>query len=271
MLHEELLQRESTGEFIRIGMSGAGWMGSGFVTQVSRVPGMKVVVLADNDTHRAHEVFIKTGLDSGMIVETDKPEKAEDAIRKGKCVVTPDYTLAAKLDQVDIITDVTPSPLTGAETAYAGIINGKDVVLINIEADVTAGRMLKKLAEEKGVLYSVASGDEPSCLMELWDFVNSLGYEPIVIGKGKNNPLQHDATPDSVAESAGRAKKDPFQVASYVDGTKTMFEMACAANATGCKPMKRGMVGPVADIKSVSQLFALEADGGITTAPYSED
>jgi predicted homoserine dehydrogenase-like protein len=271
MLYEELLRLESKGRRIIIGMSGAGWMGSGFVTQVSHVPGMKIAVLADTDTVRAREVFIKTGIDSGMIIETDKPGKAEDAVRGGKCVVTADYSLASKLEVIDIITDATPSPLTGAESAYAGIQEGKDVVLINIEADVTVGRILKKLAEKNGVLYSVSSGDEPGCLMELWDFVNSLGYEPIVIGKGKNNPLQTEATPDTVAESARRAGKDPFQVASYVDGTKTMFEMACAANATGCLPMKRGMKGPEADTETVSQIFALEADGGISTASHSVD
>jgi predicted homoserine dehydrogenase-like protein len=107
--------------------------------------------------------------------------------------------------------------------------------------------------------------------MELWDFVNTLGYEPVVIGKGKNNPLQPDANPDTVARSAERDDKDPYQVASYVDGTKTMFEMTCAANATGCLPMRRGMYGPEAGLDDVSQVFALKVDGGITPAPYTVD
>jgi predicted homoserine dehydrogenase-like protein len=101
--------------------------------------------------------------------------------------------------------------------------------------------------------------------------VTTLGYEPIVIGKGKNNPLKTSANPDTVAESAQKAGKDPFQVASYVDGTKTMFEMTCAANATGCRPMKRGMHGPEATLETVSQVFALEEDGGLTRQPRSVD
>ena len=100
--------------------------------------------------------------------------------------------------------------------------------------------------------------------MELYNFVTSLGYEVVVIGKGKNNPLNPAATPDMVAESAQRSDKDPYQVASYVDGTKTMFEMTCTANATGCLPMRRGMIGPEATIENVSQLFALQEDGGLT-------
>jgi predicted homoserine dehydrogenase-like protein len=103
--------------------------------------------------------------------------------------------------------------------------------------------------------------------MELYDFVQSLGWEPIVIGKGKNNPLNTAATPDTVAESARKADKDPFQVASYVDGTKTMFEMTCAANATGFRPMQRGMTGPAATLETVSDIFALKEDGGQTPFP----
>jgi predicted homoserine dehydrogenase-like protein len=74
-----------------------------------------------------------------------------------------------------------------------------------------------------------------------------------------------------VADSATKTGKDPYQVASYVDGTKTMFEMTCAANATGCLPMQRGMMGPEATLETVSQVFALAEDGGLTRFPGAID
>ena len=212
MIYDDLLKLESEGKPLRIGVSGAGWMGSGFVAATSHVPGMNVAVLADRDTGRACEALQRHGVQKDDIVETNQAVRADDAIKKGKTVVTGDHTFAARLEHVDVVTDVTPSPATGAETALAGIKGGKDVVLVNIEADVTVGRILNKLARDAGVLYSVSSGDEPGCLMELWDFVKSLGYEPVVIGKGKNNPLNPEATPDTVRESAERDDKDPFQV-----------------------------------------------------------
>ena len=46
MLQQELLKRESQNKPIKVGASGAGWMGGGFVTQVTHVPGMTVNVLA---------------------------------------------------------------------------------------------------------------------------------------------------------------------------------------------------------------------------------
>jgi len=271
MIHEELSKLEEEGKPIRVGVSGAGWIGSGFVAQVAHIRGMHVPVLADLDVAAARQAFLAIGLTDDDLVETEHPGVAEDALRRGKFVITASYTLAAQLDSIDIVADVTPSPASGAETAYACIQNGKDIVLVNIEADVTVGRILSKKAREAGVLYTVSSGDEPGCLMELWDFVTTLGYEPVVIGKGKNNLLNPSATPDLVAESARKSNKDPYQVASYVDGTKTMFEMTCAANATGCLPMQRGMKGPEATLENVSQIFALETDGGISTRLNSVD
>jgi predicted homoserine dehydrogenase-like protein len=47
--------------------------------------------------------------------------------------------------------------------------------------------------------------------------------------------------------------------------------MSCAANATGCLPMQRGMVGPEATQETVTQVFALEEDGGITKFPGAVD
>ncbi len=267
MLYDRLVTLQHQSRPIRIGAHGAGWMGSGFVTAVGHVPGMEVAVLADANVAAARQAFVAAGIVSEQIVETDHPGRAEDAIRTGKRVVTADLTLAAGVAAIDIVTDVTPSPASGAEVAYAGIRGGKDVVLVNIEADVTVGRTLKKMAAEAGVLYSVSSGDEPGCLMELWDDVRLLGFEPVVIGKGKNNPLDPTATPDTVAEAAAKAGKDAYQTASYVDGTKTMFEMACAANATGCVPIRRGMTGPEATPDTITGLFRLQEDGG--TVPFA--
>lgn len=271
MLFEVLEKLESEGRPIRVGVSGAGWIGSGFVQQCNYVKGMDVNLIADEDLASARDTFLKAGISKGQIVEAHNAGSAMDALRSGKKVITGSYQLASQLDDLDIVCDITPSPAIGAETALSCIENGKDIVMVNIEADVTVGAILKQKAKEAGVLYTVSSGDEPGCLMALYDFAKTLGLEPIVIGKGKNNPLDPQANPDTVAESAAKADKDPFQVASYVDGTKTMFEMTCAANAVGAKPIRRGMIGPKSNLETVSQIFALEEDGGLTRHPNSVD
>jgi len=267
MLRHELLRRQAEGRPIRVGASGIEWMGSGFVTAMSVVPGMELVVLANADVGEAIRAYESTGVPRSSIIIAEAPEPAMDALRAGKRVVTPNLALLPIIEAVDIVADSTYSPAIGAELAYHCIQAGKDIVLINIEADVTVGRILKKLAADAGVLYTVSSGDEPGCLMELVDFVTCLGYELIAAGKGKNNPLDPSATPETVAESARKANKDPYQVASYVDGTKTMFEMTCAANALGLVPIRPGMLGPDADLSTVAEVFALQEDGGLVPYP----
>jgi predicted homoserine dehydrogenase-like protein len=284
----ELVRKNMPERFFNIGIAesnlvgvGAGLAACGLIPWITSFSSF----LLCNAYDQIRLALAAAGVPYESIVEADSPGRAMDALRAGKRVVTGSYALAAQLDAVDVVVDVTPSPASGAETAYACIRHGKNVVLVNIEADVTVGPILNKLAREAGVLYTVSSGDEPGCLMELWDFVTALGYEPIVMGKGKNNPLNPAANPDSVAESARRSNKDPYQVASYVDGTKTMFEMTCAANATGCRPIKRGMVGPEVGtdlgsphsgdgrppLQAVSEIFALEEDGGICKSPHTVD
>ena len=136
MIHKELAKLHEENQPIRIGVSGAGWIGSGFVTQVQHVKGMEVSVLADRDTSKAHQVFIDLGFTNEQIVETDSINNAEDSINKRKIIITQDYTLASKLESIDIVADVTPSPEVGAETAFSCIQYKKNIVMVNIEADV---------------------------------------------------------------------------------------------------------------------------------------
>jgi predicted homoserine dehydrogenase-like protein len=271
MIFKELTRRQEENIPIRVGASAIEWMGSGLIAAFRHVPGMEISVVANQDVQEGIDSLTAAGIDQKQIVKSDDLNTIEDAIRAGKRVVTSDPRILAEINNLDIVTDSTWSPAIGAEVADSCITHGKDVVLVNIEADVTVGHILKRKAAQAGVLYSVSSGDEPGCLMEIYDYVKSIGYEVITIGKGKNNPLNNSATPDMVAESAEKTDKDPVQVASYVDGTKTMFEMTCAANATGCKPMQRGMIGPEATFENVSELFALEEDGGISQFPGNID
>ncbi len=63
MLRDELLKREAEGRPIQVGVSGAGWMGSGFLAQVAHVPGMEVTVLASASTRSAYDAFMATGIE----------------------------------------------------------------------------------------------------------------------------------------------------------------------------------------------------------------
>ncbi|TIO95808.1 MAG: homoserine dehydrogenase, partial [Mesorhizobium sp.] len=103
--------------------------------------------------------------------------------------------------------------------------HGKHLVMMNVEADVTIGCYLKQQADRLGVVYSVGAGDEPSSCMELIEFASALGYTIVSAGKGKNNPLNHDAVPDDYRDEALRRNMNPRMLVEFVDGSKTMVEM----------------------------------------------
>ncbi|HSG16326.1 MAG TPA: hypothetical protein VLE70_08390, partial [Anaerolineae bacterium] len=107
MLYQELRRLEASGQPIRVGAHGAGWMGGGFAAQMAQTRGMELSVLADADVASARAALVATGLADNDILELNSPGLAEDALRVGKRVVTADLSLMAQLESVDIITDVT--------------------------------------------------------------------------------------------------------------------------------------------------------------------
>jgi predicted homoserine dehydrogenase-like protein len=99
--------------------------------------------------------------------------------------------------------------------------------------------------------------------MELVNFVIGLGYPIVAAGKGKNNPLNIDATPDQYMDEAKRRNMNPRMLVEFVDGSKTMVEMAAISNATGLVPDCPGMHGPAATLEQLESVLCPVADGGV--------
>jgi len=262
-LARDLQTRAETGKPIRIGLIGAGEMGTDIVTQVARMPGIEVGALS---ARRLPNTFkaVRTAYGSEENAREATTESTmTSAIESGKIAVTGDNGLILSNPLIDVIIDATGIPEVGAETGIKAIENGKHLVMMNVEADVTIGPYLKAQADKQGVIYSLGAGDEPSSCMELIEFVSALGYEVVSAGKGKNNPLNFDAIPDDYQEEADRRNMNVRLLVEFVDGSKTMVEMAAIANATGLVPDIAGMHGPRASVGQLSQTLIPQADGGV--------
>ncbi|MBX8785629.1 homoserine dehydrogenase, partial [Ochrobactrum sp. GRS2] len=81
---------------------------------------------------------------------------------------------------------------------------------------------------------------------------SAMGHPIVAAGKGKNNPLNIDAVPDAYMEEEIRRNMNVRMLVEFVDGSKTMVEMAAIANATGLVPDKAGMHGPAATLDQLS-------------------
>src|SRR5215210_5061717 len=253
-LRNRLEELEQNGTPIRVGLVGAGQMGRGLVAQVGYIPGMEVVAAADVDLERAVGALGETGRD---------PIEGADG-RPGRPAATQDPMEVVRSESVDVVVEATGIVEVGARVAYEAIHNGKHVVMLNVETDVTVGTTLHRMAKSVGVVYTGSAGDEPGAILELYDFARSLGFEVLVAGKGKNNPLDPFADAESVDEEAQKKGMNPKMLASFVDGTKTMVEMAAVANATGLAPDVPGMHGPEETVPDrLVDVYSLREDGGV--------
>ncbi|UXN71596.1 NAD(P)H-dependent oxidoreductase [Devosia neptuniae] len=261
-LARDLAARAETGKPIRVGVIGSGEMGTDLVTQMSLMAGIEMAAIATRRPHTAlHAMTIAYGEDSKGKV-ADSPAQATAAIEAGKIAITSAETLVTT-PNIDVVIDATGKPGVAADYDLLAMEHGKHLVMMNVEADVTIGPYLKAQADRLGVVYSVGAGDEPSSCMELIEFVSALGLPIVAAGKGKNNPLKHDAVPDDYREEAERRNMNPRMLVEFVDGSKTMVEMCAIANATGLVPDVPGMHGPAADRDDMAKVLIPKSDGGI--------
>lgn len=271
-LRERLQARAEQHGPIRVGLVGAGQMGTGLISQMEKMDGMRVVATADVVPGRAVAAYVESDVPAEAVAAIDDdPAQAADLIRDGKRIATTSADSLAQIDALDVIVECTGVPEVGARVCYAAIEAGKHIVNMNVETDATIGYLLAQRAREKGVLYTLVAGDEPGSIKELYDFADALGFEIVMVGKGKNNPLDRTANPDTVAARARDQMMSAKMLASFVDGTKTMVEMTSIGNAVGYAPEVPGAYGPTCTVADLAKVFVPKSAGGILNGPRAVD
>jgi predicted homoserine dehydrogenase-like protein len=263
-LNEELLEREATGKPVRIGLIGAGQMGTDVVAETSMMKGVEIVAVADIDLERAKKSYEIARIQAEVVI-VETAAEADKAVAEGKRVAARDYRIITDMKNIDVMLESTGVPEIGAKAALRSSRSGQDLAMMNVETDITVGPLLHWYAQKKSVLYALAAGDEPAACKELYDFADSLGFTIVAAGKGKNNPLDWHAVPTdpAIIKESTRRGLNPNMLIEFIDGSKTMIEMAAVSNATGLVPDVRGMHGPMTDRDHLNTTFALKADGGI--------
>lgn len=247
-LYGKLLEREAANTPIKVGVIGAGQMGTGMIAQISTIPGMIVKGISDivlANAQRAADAFNAS---------SDK---------KVDILVTTDFKEVIHSDEVEVIVDATGVPEVGAKIALETLIAKKHLVLLNVEVDITIGPLMKKMYDAAGLVYTGSDGDEPAATAQLYEFAKSMGMEVLVAGKGKNNALKVEANPDTAAEEANAKQMSAHMLAAFQDGTKTMAEMNLLANAIGFVPDVVGMHGVSADLQGTVEKLDLIENGGV--------
>ena len=179
--------------------------------------------------------------------------------------------LSPESELVDVVVEATGVPAVGAQMAYAAITHNKHVVMVNVEADVTVGPILRSLADSAGVVYTLVDGDQPGCTMNMVEWSRTLGFEIVAAGRGTIYFADDfEGTPDTVPQRFGFSEEmmerrtiNTKMYNSFRDGTKAQVEMTALANAAGLVPDVRGMHEPSVNLADIPQAFSLRSEGGL--------
>ena len=262
-----LKERAAQSRPVRIGQVGAGKFGTMHLSQCRLTTGMHLTGLADLLPDRARSRLKEVG----WAVEQIDARSLGEAIKTGRPFVTDNAMALIECPEIEVIIEATGDPATGIKLALAAIDAGKHVVMVNVEADSLAGPLIAKRAREKGVVYSLAWGDQPALVCEHVDWARSCGFEVIAAGKGtRYHPTYHQSTPESVWEILDtylkihdRSHINPKMFNSFVDGTKSGIEMTAICNATGLVPQTDGLSFPPASRFELAEVCKPRSDGGV--------
>lgn len=234
---------------INVSIVGIGSIGKGLVYQSFHTNGIKPIGIADIHLEKAEECAKWLGLEYKIV---ENKQQLEEAVSKGKFVITTDGELLASCEQTDVFIESSNAIIEGARHAIKAIEAGAHIVMMNYEAELMYGPHLLKLAESKGLVYTCADGDQPTVIKTLVDELELWGFDLVMAGNMKGfHDLYTD--PIKIAPEADKRNLDHKMCSSYTDGSKLCVEMAVLANALDLRTHVPGMHGP--RIKSIYDIF----------------
>ena len=266
-LYTKLQKRQAEGKPIRIGLIGAGKFGSMYLAQIPRTPGVHLVAIADLSPDAARANLARVGWKA----EQTQAKSAQDAMKTGATWLTDDWHAVVSIPEIDIIVECTGSPVHAVDHILESFNQGKHVVNVTVEADAFCGPLLARKAQDKGLIYSLAFGDQPALICDLVDWARTCGFPVVAAGRGhKWLPHFSESTPDTVwgnygltPEQAARGGLNPKMFNSFLDGSKPSIESTAVSNATGLLVPSNGLLYPPASVEDIPFVTRPIAEGGV--------
>ncbi|NBW25981.1 MAG: flagellar biosynthesis protein FlgA, partial [Betaproteobacteria bacterium] len=171
-LFAKLQQRQAEGRPIRIGLIGAGKFGSMYLAQVPRTPGVHLVGIADLSPNGARANLARVGWD----VQRTQAASLYAAIKDGSTHIGEDWRALVTHPAIDVVVECTGHPIAAVDHCLEAFTHGKHVVNVTVEADAFCGPLLALKAQQAGVVYSLAFGDQPALICDLVDWARTCGF-----------------------------------------------------------------------------------------------
>ena len=252
-LHTKLLNYNNE---IKVAFIGCGKFISMFLAQYNQLKKIKIDSIIELDLDKAKRNCSNCGLSEQKINNINFTSSLENTFNR----------------DIDIYIEATGNPIVGTIHAVKIIKNKKHLILVNVEADVTCGKYLSDLANENGVICSMAYGDQPSLILEQIEWSRLNGFEVVCAGKGtKYHPDFEYSTPETVwgyyGLSKERAEKEsgmnPKMFNSFLCGDKSAIEMCAVSNATNLKCPENGLTFPPVGVYDIAKKLIPKNKGGL--------
>ncbi|OEZ28211.1 NAD(P)H-dependent oxidoreductase [Variovorax boronicumulans] len=266
-LHTRLQQRAAEGRPIRIGLIGAGKFGAMYLAQIPRTPGVQLVAIADLSPAAARVNLERVGWQA----ERSNAGSVQEALKTGATWITDDWQAVTREPGIDIVVECTGNPIAAVDHCLDAFAHGKHVVNVTVEADAFCGPLLAHKAQQAGVVYSLAFGDQPALICDLVDWARTCGFPVVAAGRGhKWLPHFTESTPETVwgnygltPEQAKRGGLNPKMFNSFLDGSKPSIESSAVANATGLGVPSDGLLYPPASVEDIPFVTRPKSEGGV--------
>ena len=251
-LHSKL---EDYKKDINIAFIGCGKFISMFLSQFNQLKKINIDSIIDIDIERAKSNCIKSGLNKETVEQINFSSSLDSVLDRN----------------IEIFIEATGNPLVGTQHACKVISKKKNIIMVNVEADILCGKYLSDLAIQNKVIYSMAYGDQPSLILEQIEWARLNGFHVTCAGKGtKYHPTFEYSTPDTVwenygmtSEEAKNAGMNPKMFNSFTTGDKSSIEMAAVANASNLKCPKNGLTYPSVGVYDIANNLIPKSDGGL--------
>jgi predicted homoserine dehydrogenase-like protein len=266
-LHRQLQQRAAEGRPIRVGLIGAGKFGSMYLAQIPRTPGVHLAAIADLSPEGACRNLARVGWEADRV----QAASIDAALKDGSTHVGDDWQALVRHPAIDIVVECTGHPIAAVDHCLEAFANRKHVVNVTVEADAFCGALLARRAQEAGVLYSLAFGDQPALICDLVDWARTCGFPVVAAGRGhKWLPHFAQSTPETVwgyygltPEQAARGGLNPKMFNSFLDGSKPSIESTAVSNATGLAVPSNGLLYPPASVEDIPFVTRPTSEGGV--------
>lgn len=275
----------SSSAVIRTGLIGTGAFGNSFLFQMRAIPRLQATAVCDLDLGAARRACLHAGWPAEALAECGSEADARAAFDAGKIALVQDARLMLALP-IDAIVEATGSPEAGAVHAQAALEHGKHVVMVSKETECVVGPVLAQMAAERGLVYTQADGDQPSMLIGLISWAETLGLEILCAGKASESDIVYDVAAGSIGNrratvELARGGLWPLwemaagKVRQTVQGRRNalpelvhtpvadLCEMAIVMNATGYGYDAATLHAPVVRLGELAEVWGDEGAGGI--------